>query len=320
MGKFAENIQYALKDLIGLSGEIVILCLGAYSIFLGDMTIGELITFNALIVYFFDPIRNLIDLQTEFQTALIAEERIQEIIELEPEESEKKEELYYIENPFHKEYDVCFQNVSFGYDPDKLVLNHFSLQIKSGSKISILGASGTGKSTIAKLLLKLYILKKGNISINGIELKAISTETLRSEIVYVSQDTSLFNISIRENLLLGNKDRDNIEEIHKVCKIVKIHDFIMSLPFQYDTVLEENGSNLSTGQKQRLMLARAVLRNPRILILDEATSNLDIELEKSVNNSIIRYLGDSTVIFITHRLETTENCDAIYKLENGQIC
>lgn len=94
----------------------------------------------------------------------------------------------------------------------------------------------------------------------------------------------------------------------------------MSLPFQYDTVLEENGSNLSTGQKQRLMLARAVLRNPRILILDEATSNLDIELEKSVNNSIIRYLGDSTVIFITHRLETTENCDAIYKLENGQIC
>ena len=315
-----ENIQYALKDLIGLSGEIVILCLGAYSIFLGDMTIGELITFNALIVYFFDPIRNLIDLQTEFQTALIAEERIQEIIELEPEESEKKEELYYIENPFHKEYDVCFQNVSFGYDPDKLVLNHFSLQIKSGSKISILGASGTGKSTIAKLLLKLYILKKGNISINGIELKAISTETLRSEIVYVSQDTSLFNISIRENLLLGNKDRDNIEEIHKVCKIVKIHDFIMSLPFQYDTVLEENGSNLSTGQKQRLMLARAVLRNPRILILDEATSNLDIELEKSVNNSIIRYLGDSTVIFITHRLETTENCDAIYKLENGQIC
>ena len=315
-----ENIQYALKDLIGLSGEIVILCLGAYSIFLGDMTIGELITFNALIVYFFDPIRNLIDLQTEFQTALIAEERIQEIIELEPEESEKKEELYYIENPFHKEYDVCFQNVSFGYDPDKLVLNHFSLQIKSGSKIAILGASGTGKSTIAKLLLKLYILKKGNISINGIELKAISTETLRSEIVYVSQDTSLFNISIRENLLLGNKDRDNIEEIHKVCKIVKIHDFIMSLPFQYDTVLEENGSNLSTGQKQRLMLARAVLRNPRILILDEATSNLDIELEKSVNNSIIRYLGDSTVIFITHRLETTENCDAIYKLENGQIC
>lgn len=143
---------------------------------------------------------------------------------------------------------------------------------------------------------------------------------MRSEIVYVSQDTSLFNISIRENLLLGNKDRDNIEEIHKVCKIVKIHDFIMSLPFQYDTVLEENGSNLSTGQKQRLMLARAVLRNPRILILDEATSNLDIELEKSVNNSIIRYLGDSTVIFITHRLETTENCDAIYKLENGQIC
>lgn len=314
-----ENVQYALKDLIGLGGEIVILCLGAYNIILGNMTVGELITFNALIVYFFDPIRNLIDLQTELQTALIAEERIQEIIELEPEESEKTEGINYVSNPFLKEYDVCFQNISFGYDPDKLVLNHFSLRIKSGSKIAIVGASGSGKSTIAKLLLKLYTLKIGNISINGIDLKEISTEILRNTIGYVSQDTSLFNISIRENLSLGNKACDNIEEIYKVCKIVKIHDYIMSLPFQYDTVLEENGSNLSTGQKQRLMLARAVLRNPRILILDEATSNLDIELEKSVNNSIIDYLGGSTVVFITHHLEAAENCDTVYELENGQI-
>lgn len=318
LGKL-ENIQYALKDLIGLSGEIVILCLGAYNIFLGDMTIGGLITFNALIVYFLEPVRNLIDLQTELQTALVAEERIQEIMELEPEESRKKEETNHANAPFYNGYDVCFQNISFGYDPDKPVLEHFSLQIKSGAKIAIVGASGTGKSTIAKLLLKLYTFETGNISINGVDLKDISTEIIRNKIAYVSQDTSLFNISIRENLLLGNKDYDNINEIQKACKIVKIHDYIMSLPFQYDTVLEENGSNLSTGQKQRLMLARAILRKPQILLLDEATSNLDIELEKLVNNSIIDYLAKSTVVFITHRFETAQSCDSVFIVKDGQV-
>ena len=196
---------------------------------------------------------------------------------------------------------------------------YFSLQIKSGAKIAIVGASGTGKSTIAKLLLKLYTFETGNISINGVDLKDISTEIIRNKIAYVSQDTSLFNISIRENLLLGNKDYDNINEIQKACKIVKIHDYIMSLPFQYDTVLEENGSNLSTGQKQRLMLARAILRKPQILLLDEATSNLDIELEKLVNNSIIDYLAKSTVVFITHRFETAQSCDSVFIVKDGQV-
>lgn len=317
LGKL-ENLQYGLKNLIGFSGEIIIFCFGILNIFKGNMTIGELITFNALISYFFEPIRNLIDLQAELQTALIAEERIKEIMDLDSERNRTNEIIDYNNDIFNSGYDICFNNVSFGYNHDKMILNHISLCIASGSKIAIIGASGSGKSTIAKLLLKLYNYQMGHISVNGIDLQKINTNVLRNEIVYVSQNTFLFNVSILENLLLGSQNCDK-EKIYEVCNIVNIHEYIMSLPFQYDTILEENGSNLSSGQKQRLVLARAVLKKPRILILDEATSNLDIELERIVNNSIKQYLAKSTIIFITHRPETAKGCDKVYVLENGQV-
>lgn len=312
-----ENLQFGLKSWIGFTGEIIILCIGAYNIFLDKLTIGELITFNALIVYFFDPIRNLIDLQTELQTALVAEERIQEIMDLDIEEVgtmiDRSKEVFSFLNK-----DIYFENVIFSYSTEKNVLRKLCMKVKGASKIAIIGESGSGKSTIAKLLMKLYKPQEGSISIGGINIEEISTEEIRDRITYVSQETFLFNLSIMDNLLLGN-ERVKRDDVFLACKTVEIHEYIMGLPLQYNTILEEGGSNLSSGQRQRLMLARAILRKPHILILDEATSNLNYDLEKIIDKAIKKYLSDSTIIIVTHRANIAKSCDMVYVLEKGII-
>ena len=312
-----ENLQFGLKSWIGFTGEIIILCIGAYNIFLDKLMIGELITFNALIVYFFDPIRNLIDLQTELQTALVAEERIQEIMDLDIEESvtmidRSKEDFSFLNK------DICFENVIFSYSTEKNVLRKLCMEVKGASKIAIIGESGSGKSTIAKLLMKLYKPQEGSISIGGINIEEISTEEIRDKITYVSPETFLFNLSIMDNLLLGN-ERVKRDDVFLACKTVEIHEYIMGLPLQYNTILEEGGSNLSSGQRQRLMLARAILRKPHILILDEATSNLNYDLEKIIDKAIKKCLSDSTIIIVTHRANIAKSCDMVYVLEKGII-
>lgn len=312
-----ENVQFGLKSWIGFTGEITILCIGAFNIFLGKLTIGELITFNALIVYFFDPIRNLIDLQTELQTALVAEERIQEILDLNIEESvaaidRGKKDFSALNR------DIRFENVTFSYCDDNNVLEKLNMEVKGASKIAIIGTSGSGKSTIAKLLMKLYKPQVGRVCIGGINIEEIRSEEIRDKIVYVSQETFLFNLSIMDNLILGN-EFIKTEDVYLACKTVEIHEYIMGLPLQYNTMLEEGGSNLSSGQRQRLMLARAILRKPHILVLDEATSNLNYDLENKIDVAIMKYLSDSTIIIVTHRANVAQSCDKVYVLENGKI-
>ncbi|MGC4019958.1 MAG: peptidase domain-containing ABC transporter [Muricomes sp.] len=312
-----ENLQYGLKSWIGFTGEIIILGMGVIFIFLNRLTLGELITFNALIIYFFDPIRNLIGMQAQLQTALVATERIQEIMDLDLEECTFTEGEEEIDLDILQK-DICFDGVSFGYNPEKNVLHNFCLNIKAKSNVAIIGESGSGKSTITKLLMKLYKLENGYITIGEKNIDKIDTEWLRERIVYVSQETFLFSISIMDNLLLGNTNI-NEKDVFEVCKLVYIHEFIMELPLQYNTILEEGGSNLSTGQKQRLMIARAILKIPHILILDEATSNLNFDLEKNINNAIKQYLPNTTIIIVTHRTNIAKSCDMIYVLEKGVI-
>ena len=279
------------------------------------MTIGSLITFNTLLIYFLDPIKNLVDLQPQMQTAVVAADRLGEILDL---EAEKKEDEYKKLSPNSLKGDIEIKNLDFRYGTRKLVLEKINISIKKGERIAFVGESGSGKTTLAKLLLKLYLAEKGEILIDGNNIKDIQIESLRDKIAYIPQETFLFSGSIYDNLTLGLNET-NLEEVIESAKKAQAHDFINELPLRYNTRLEENGANLSGGQRQRLAIARAMLKNPDILILDEATSNLDAITERALDNTINEYARDMTTIFIAHRLSTIKNCDRIYVFEKGKI-
>lgn len=310
-----NNFQSSLKTFVQLVGEVVILWVGGMSVIKGNMTIGSLITFNSLLIYFLDPIKNLVDLQPQMQTAVVAADRLGEILDL---EAEKKEDEYNKLSPNSLKGDIEIVDLDFRYGTRKLVLQDINMSIKKGESIAFVGESGSGKTTLAKLLLKLYLAEKGEILIEGNNIKDIQIEVLRDKIAYIPQETFLFSGSIYDNLTLG-LDETNLEEVIEASKKAQAHDFINELPLRYDTRLEENGSNLSGGQRQRLAIARAMLKNPDILILDEATSNLDAITERTLDNTINEYARDMTTIFIAHRLSTIKNCDKIYVFEKGKI-
>lgn len=214
--------------------------------------------------------------------------------------------------------DIDFQGVDFRYGTRRLVLEDINVHISQGEKIAFVGESGSGKTTLSKLLLHLYQPEKGNILINQNNLEDIQIESLREKIAYIPQETFLFSGSILENLTLGMDDV-TMDEVIEAAKKAQAHDFINELPLRYETRLEENGSNLSGGQRQRLAIARAMLKKPDILILDEATSNLDAITERALDTTIREFCKDMTTIFIAHRLSTIKNCDRIYVLEKGKI-
>ncbi|EPY6469338.1 peptidase domain-containing ABC transporter, partial [Clostridium sporogenes] len=266
---FINNLHGSIKGSVKAVFGVVILWVGTYQVLKGNMSIGQLISFNALLAYFLDPIENIINLQPQLQTAVVAGERLGEILDLELEKSIDEEKKI---KPQSLLGNIEFKDVDFRYGTRKLILKDINMNIKPGEKIALVGESGSGKTTLAKLLMNFYQCEKGEISINTYNIKDINIETLRDKIAYISQETFLFNGTIKENLSLGNP-YITYEEIIEACKRAQIHDFINSLPLRYNTLVEENGSNLSGGQKQRLSIARAILKKPEILIMDEATSS-----------------------------------------------
>ena len=308
-----SNLQSIIKMSIELIGSVLILWVGSIQVFKGNISAGELITFNALLVYFLNPIKNLINLQPQFQTALVASNRLGEILDLDVEIKDDKKIT-----PSNFNGDIEFKNVNFRYGIRKLILKNINLTIKSGEKIALVGESGSGKTTLAKLLLNFYEIESGEILIDNYNILDIDKNILREKIAYVSQDTFLFSGTIIENLTLGI-DNLNLEDVIQACKMAQAHDFINNLPLRYDTYIEENGSNLSGGQKQRLSIARAILKNPNILIFDEATSNLDSITENAIDRTLKEFSKDITTIIIAHRLSTVMNCDKIIVLNNGEI-
>lgn len=311
-----ENLQEGLKILVEYIGGVIIIWIGAYGVIKGNMTIGSLVSFNSLLVYFLDPIKNLIDLQPRLQTAVVASDRLGEILDLEIEKQFEKER--HKVDPGTLKGDISFQNVSFRYGTRQLILEHFSMNIKFGQRIAIVGESGAGKTTIAKLLLNLYQYEQGNISIADYALPDIKLDVLREKIAYIPQETFLFSGTILENLTFGLENPD-MNDVIRCSKMSQIHDYINSLPLRYETHLDENGSNLSGGQRQRMAIARALLKHPDILILDEATSNLDAVTEKAIQETIDAYSGGMTSIIIAHRLSTIRRCDNIFVMEKGRI-
>ncbi|EHK2440410.1 peptidase domain-containing ABC transporter [Clostridium perfringens] len=310
-----NNFQVSLKSLVKGIFAIIILWVGTVQVLSGKISFGELLTFNALLVYFLTPIENMINLQPKLQTAIVASERLSDILDLKLEKSEEEHKKI---NPESLKGKIEFKNVDFRYGTRQLILKNINLTFNQGERIALVGESGSGKTTLVKLLLNFYQCENGEITINDYNLIDINLESLRDKIAYISQETFLFNGTIIENLMLGNPYL-TYEEIIDACKRAQIHDFINSLPLRYNTLVEESGANFSGGQKQRLAIARAILKNPEILIMDEATSNLDSITEKAIEKTIREFSEGITTIIIAHRLSTIKRCDNIYILEKGEI-
>ena len=314
-GGIISNAQRSLTTAVGTIGSMVILWVGVTKVLDGDITLGSLLTFNALLAYFLDPIRNLINLQPTMQTAIVAAERLSEILDLSLEETESERKKLV---PPSLNMPIRIENLNFRYGTRRLVLENINMSINAGEKIALVGESGSGKTTLAKLLMNFYPTESGEIFIGNYNIKDIQLQALRSRIAYISQDIFLFSGTIRENLEIGNEDA-TFEEIADACALSKADEFINAMPLRYETMLEENGANLSGGQKQRLAIARALLKKPDILIMDEATSNLDSITEKAIEKTINNLSKNITTIIIAHRLSTIMRCDKIFVMSGGRF-
>lgn len=312
-----SNLQSSIKIGLELIGGTIILWVGAMQVLKGNMTIGELITYNALLAYFLNPVENLIGIQPTMQSALVAGERLNEIFDL---DAEKNENEYNKVSPKRLSGKIECSNISFRYGTRNNVLNDVSFSIEPGSQVAFVGESGSGKTTISKLLMNYYEAQQGNIYYDDYHIKEINRTALRDRIAYVSQESFFFSGSIYDNLRFGLDRSITLEEVIQVCKQACVHEFISELPLRYETSLEENASNLSGGQRQRLAIARALLKKPDILILDEATSNLDSTTEKYITD-MLKELGlqGITVIMIAHRLSTIQHANQIFVMEKGTI-
>lgn len=303
--------QDTIAGAIELMGTVVILWIGFGMVKNGTVTLGSLLTFYALMAYFTTPIKNLIELQPTIQGAIIAADRLNDVLDLSPETDESGD---VIENPGRWE----LKNVDFRYGNRELLLKNVSMHIERGEKIAIVGESGSGKTTLVKMLMRFYTPEAGEVLIDGKNVNTLELTGLRGSIAYVNQNTFLFSDTIINNLRLGCPEATD-EEIYEACRVSCADGFIKALPLGYDTPLDENGANLSGGQRQRLAIARALLKKPKLLILDEATSNLDTITESGIKNTIFHLDSDMTCIIIAHRLQTVRGCDRIYVMDDGEI-
>lgn len=303
------SLQITIQEIVSNVFTLLTLTLGSYYIISNHMSIGSLMTYNTLIIYFFNPIEKILQLQNNFQKSIIAINRLTEIIELPPDFS-NNDKIEIIENG-----DIVIKDLKFGYNTKKNIFDNLNLIIPHNKKVAIIGKSGSGKTTLIRLIMRFFDYESGNIYINNINISDINKQSLRNSIGYVGQDSFFFSGSIIENINIHNQN--SLERVMEVCTMVKIHDFIISLPNGYNSHISENGKNFSAGQKQRLSLARAILLNPKILILDEATSNLDVETELEIDSILSSLSSNMTIIMIAHRLSTISRCDQILFLENG---
>lgn len=293
-----------------------LLWFGGWLVIQNELTIGQLVAFNMLLGNIINPFRRLTVLWNELQEVIIAVERINDVIETKPEEESNitRQALPKLTGK------IVFNNVTFRYHPesDINVLENLSFEIKPGQTVALVGRSGSGKTTISKLVLGLYPPTDGKILIDGQDITSLSLASLRHHIGVVDQDTFLFSGTIRENLALGRAE-SSLEAIIQAAKIAGADEFITRLPMGYETQIGEGGGMLSGGQRQRLAIARALLGNPPLLILDEATSSLDAESERIIQSNLERILTNRTTIVIAHRLSTVRNADLILVLDRGII-
>lgn len=309
-GSVVDNTRFTLVNFISSAGTLCLYFFGVREILQGNLSIGVLISYSTLMTYFLSPFTNIVNLQTEVQAANVALDRLGDVLYAELEKQEHGEAQVDLTG------DISFEGVSFRYGNRQSVLKDLSFSIKKNQMVSIIGESGSGKTTIAKLLLHFSEKESGKILFGKTEIEDISINCLREKIAMVSQNSFFFNESIINNLRKGSSAATN-EEIIAICQKCGIHSFIMSLPMQYDSILEEGGNNLSGGQRQLLSIARTLLRKPEILILDEATSHLDSHSEEVISKLISEL--NITCIVIAHRLKTVIESDQIIVIRAGKV-
>ena len=310
MGRYNAGLT-SFTSLITVS----VIFFGTLFISYGSINVADLIAFLLYVTNLIDPVKKLLNFTEQFQEGVTGFERFMEILEIEPDIQDTKNAVVLQ----HVEGNVMFDHVSFRYNEQTpYVLNNINLDVKPGEYIAFVGSSGVGKTTICSLIPRFYEATKGNVLIDGINVKEIKQQSLRENIGIVQQDVYLFTGTIMDNIRYGKLDASD-EEVIEAAKLANADSFIRRLPNGYQTMLSSDGTNLSQGQRQLLAIARAAICNPPVLILDEATSSIDTRTEKLIEKGMDRLMENRTVFVIAHRLSTVRNSDAIMVLDHGQI-
>lgn len=312
--QFLSGVMYPVMNFIGNIGYVCVAILGGYLAANGRITVGNIQSFIQYNKQFTQPIVQIAQVSSMLQSMVAAAERIFEFLE-------EEEEIQKVENPVSIEGikgNVEFDHVHFGYNENKIIINDFNAKIKEGQKIAIVGPTGAGKTTIVKLLMRFYDVNSGSILVDGHNIKDFKRGELRSLFGMVLQDTWLFEGTIKDNIKYGKQDATDSEVI-EAAKAAHVHHFIKTLPNSYDMVLDEESSNISQGQKQLLTIARVILTDPKILILDEATSSIDTRTEEQIQSAMDNLMKGRTSFIIAHRLSTIRNADLILVMNQGDI-
>ena len=314
--QFLSGLMQPLSNFVGNLGYVSVCLLGGFLAGGNTITIGDIQAFIQYVRQFNQPIAQLAQTMNMLQSTAAAAERVFEFLEeeeLEPEtvkiETDEVEKLHG---------SVTFNQVNFGYLPEKTIIHDFNMHVHAGQTVAIVGPTGAGKTTIVKLLMRFYELNKGSIMIDGHDIKDFSRHDLRSLFGMVLQDTWLFNGTIKENLMYGKLDASD-EEVKNACEMAYVDHFVNTLEDGYDTVLDEETSNISQGQKQLLTIARAFLKDPKILILDEATSSVDTRTEVLIQKGMEKLMEGRTSFVIAHRLSTIRDANTIIVMKDGDI-
>lgn len=311
--QFFSGMMHPIMNFIGNLGYVIIAILGGYFTILGKITVGNIQSFISYTKNFTNPIAQLAQVSNMIQSMIAASERVFEFLD----EKEEKE----VKNPLkvdNIEGNVTFDHVKFGYNEDQIIIKDFSADVKKGQKIAIVGPTGAGKTTMIKLLMRFYNVNDGSILVDGKNINDFKRSDLRHIFGMVLQDTWLFSGTIMENLRYGNLDATD-DEIIEAAKKAHVHHFIQTLPDAYNMQLNEETNNISQGQKQLLTIARAILANPKVLILDEATSSVDTRTEILIQKAMDELMKNRTSFIIAHRLSTIKDADLILVMNNGDI-
>lgn len=310
--QFISGLMMPIMNFVGNISYVLIAIFGGYYAIKGKITIGNIQSFISYSKTFTRPIVSIAQVLNMLQSMVAASERVFSFLESEEEEFSKGESFEKIMGS------VEFKNVRFGYNPDKIVINDFSAKIKPGQKIAIVGPTGAGKSTIVKLLMRFYNLESGSILIDNLNINEYNVKELRESIGMVLQDAWLFNGTIMDNLRYGKLSATD-DEVIEAAKSAYVHHFIQTLPNSYNMIINEETNNISVGQKQLLTIARAILANPKILILDEATSSVDTRTEVLIQKAMKELMKNKTSFIIAHRLSTIKDADLILVMNEGDV-